>query len=799
VVGLDGDAGETWPLAGPWTAGQLRVVQPLAERFGPMPGGPWPEPSHTAMIAPIVTGFDERPAGFLVVGASPRRAVDDEYRQFAERAAAHIAAAVASATAYEAQRRRAEALAELDRAKTAFFSNVSHEFRTPLTLLLGPLEEALGDRADPPGPAHRTRLEIAHRNGMRLLRLVNSLLDFSRIEAGRIQAVYEPVDLAAVTADLASAFRSAVERAGLRLRVDCPPLPDATYVDRDMWEKIVLNLLSNALKFTFEGEVAVALRFAGDRVQLEVRDTGTGVPAEELPRIFERFHRVRGAHGRTHEGSGIGLALVQELVKLHGGAIHVASEVGRGTTFTVSIPAGRAHLPADRIGATRAPTPAAPGASPYVEEALRWLSDDVAPDAAPPSAAPVPTQGARVLVADDNADMRDYLRRLLGQHWAVEVVGDGQAALESVHARRPDLVLTDVMMPRLDGFALLRALRAEPELGDLPVILLSARAGEESRVEGLEAGADDYLVKPFSARELVARVNAHLELARMRREVMEREQAARVQAEQANRAKDEFLATLSHELRTPLNAILGWSVMLRNGADEATSRRALEVIERSPGAGPAHRGPAGRVPDHHRQAAPRRASGRPRRRHLRRHRLRAPGRRGQGHPPHVAPRPAGGADRRRPRPAPAGAVEPAHLCRDPEGALPPRGRGRPGARRRRDRLWECRRPHPAARRRLPDARRQARGARRAGDRHRQPGGPARSRDPDRPSGRLRAPPARPCGLPGAPLPSGGARLAPAEAALRPATDSGQPRGARASITRSSGRTDPSRPRGNMQT
>ncbi len=258
-------------------------------------------------------------------------------------------------SAYEEERRRSEALAELDRAKTTFFSNVSHEFRTPLTLMLGPIEDAL---AEPLEPLQRQRLEVLQRNALRLQKLVNSLLDFSRIEAGRIQARYEATDLARLTAELASVFRSAVEKAGLRLIVDCQPLGEPVYVDRDMWEKIVLNLISNAFKFTLEGEIAIELRRNGDAARLMVRDTGTGISAEQLPHIFERFHRVEGARARTHEGTGIGLALVQELVRLHGGSIDVTSVYDVGTTFTIDVPLGSGHLPADRIG-------------PEVERALR--------------------------------------------------------------------------------------------------------------------------------------------------------------------------------------------------------------------------------------------------------------------------------------------------------------------------------------------------------------------------------------------------------------------------------------------
>ncbi len=280
------------------------------------------------MVLPIPAPNHGGLAGLLALGVSPRRVWDGPYRAFFDLVAGHIGTALADAGAHEAERRRAEALAEIDRAKTAFFSNVSHEFRTPLTLMLGPVEDALADVDEPLPPGQRERLETAHRSGLRLLKLVNALLDFSRIEAGRARASFEPTDLAALTAELASNFRSACEKAGLRLVVDCPPLPEPVFVDRDMWEKVVLNLVSNAFKFTLEGEVVVRLAPVGGAVELSVSDTGTGIPAGELPRIFERFHRVDGARGRTHEGTGIGLALVQELVRLHGGSVRAESTSG---------------------------------------------------------------------------------------------------------------------------------------------------------------------------------------------------------------------------------------------------------------------------------------------------------------------------------------------------------------------------------------------------------------------------------------------------------------------------------------
>jgi signal transduction histidine kinase len=466
-------------------------------------------------------------------------------------------------------------LAELDAAKTAFFSNISHEFRTPLTLMLGPLEEELSERLQPLPPERRSRIEIAQRNGSRLLRLVNALLDFSRIEAGRVQAMFEPTDLAALTADFASHFYTAIERARLTMVVTCPSLPELIYVDREMWEKIVLNLLSNAFKHTFEGGIGVRLRWLGTAAELTIEDTGVGIGSEDLPHIFERFHRVEGARSRTHEGSGIGLALVRELVQLHGGEIRVESELGRGSRFVVTLKAGTDHLPADRLGravdATATGRIAGAAIQAVADEAKRWLPSStdlplLTPGAseATPGTAPSEVTGprARILWAEDNADMREYVTRLLSRFYDVTAVPDGQAALERTHADLPDLVLTDAMMPRLDGFGLLRALRADERTRRLPVILLSARAGEESALESLDAGADDYLAKPFSSKELVARVRSSLTLAQLRREWEQKLQRANFELAELAVAKDRFLATMSHEIRTPLNAVIGMAGLL---------------------------------------------------------------------------------------------------------------------------------------------------------------------------------------------------------------------------------------------
>jgi signal transduction histidine kinase/PleD family two-component response regulator len=507
--------------------GEADIVD-LAAEDSLVPARLWPDVVTQAVIAPI-QGAKQAVAALLIMGVSPRRQFDASYRRFFELVGGQFSAVLADAQTYEAERARAESLAELDRAKTQFFSNVSHEFRTPLTLMLGPLEDALADASA--SPALRERLSLTHRNAQRLLRLVNSLLDFSRIEAGRTQASFEPTDIVALTHDLASTFRSAVERAGLTLTVTGGTLSRPVFVDRAMWEKIVLNLLSNAFKFTLEGGIEVRIGEHGGDVVVEFIDTGVGVPADSLPRLFERFYRVQDSGGRTHEGTGIGLALVHELVRQHGGSITASSRVGSGTTFRIAIPFGRDHLPAERIREAR--EYAAPGDNPFVQEALEWNSSATRSlvDSRRSDHRFVATFGARILLADDNADMRGYFTSLLTPDYRLEAVTDGEEALAAARRERPELIVSDVMMPRLDGFGLIKELRADPQLRDIPVILVSARAGEESRIEGLDAGADDYLVKPFSARELLARVGAMLERTRLHALVVDEQRHAREAAQ----------------------------------------------------------------------------------------------------------------------------------------------------------------------------------------------------------------------------------------------------------------------------
>jgi signal transduction histidine kinase len=591
----------SWPLQHVIETRRSVRLSPLSDLLAAVPPGPWPEPPADAIVLPLIDKGLERAVGAIVLGISVRRPFDAEYREWLELVAGQVSSSITNARAAEDERRRAEALAEIDRAKTTFFSNVSHEFRTPLTLLLGPMADALerSDRALA-GP----ELETSYRNAQRLLKLVNGLLDFARIEAGRLQASFEPTDLARLTEDLASVFRSAIERAGLTFTVECDHGIGEIYVDRDMWERIVLNLLSNALKFTFDGRIRVTLLAVPAGAELRIADTGIGIAPDDLPHVFERFRRIEGVRARTHEGSGIGLALVQEFVRLHGGTLRVDSVPGHGTTFAILIKSGTAHLPPDRIGVARSSPPMTADHRAFVDEALRWLPGS----AEPQGSALHESQGGarlpadrRIVIADDNADMRDYLVRLLGATWRVEAVANGADALAALRREPANLLIADVMMPVLDGVELIREVRADAALREIPVLLLSARAGEEARIEGLEAGADDYVCKPFSARELVARVASHLAQAGARAAAgVERDRlrsllsdhvlalrqledqttaltAAREAAEVASRVKDEFLAILGHELRNPLAPILTALQLMRLRGRHS---REQDVIER---------------------------------------------------------------------------------------------------------------------------------------------------------------------------------------------------------------------------
>jgi PAS domain S-box-containing protein len=503
---------------------KIQVLQNLHGEMGVMSKGAWEVSSDKALILPVIQAGSKETYGFLVVGFNPYRLLDEKYSGFFSLITDQMATSFASVYLLEEQRKRAEALAEIDRAKTTFFSNISHEFRTPLTLLLGPIEDALnnpqaiGD--------NQVRLDVAYRNALRMQKLVNTLLEFSRIEAGRVEGKFTRVDIGALTEDLASTFRSAIEKAGMKLKIIKGDIRDEVYADIDMWEMIILNLVSNAFKYSKKGTIRIEVKQVAKELHVMVSDTGIGIPADQLEKIFSRFHRVENTEGRSQEGTGIGLAMVKELVRLHNGTISVNSKLGKGSVFTVAIPLGKEHLPAGKIieAPVRATGPMQADA--FVQEAMKWLPEERPQEsgdrpASFPEGSWTEKNGRRkskIVLADDNADMRDYVQRLLSDQYTVITAIDGEDAYTKIVQHRPALVLSDIMMPRLDGFGLLKKLRDHQDLRNTPVIFLSARAGEEAKVEGLDAGVDDYLVKPFSAKELIGRVTNHIRINQVRRE-----------------------------------------------------------------------------------------------------------------------------------------------------------------------------------------------------------------------------------------------------------------------------------------
>ncbi len=434
------EAPAAWPIHRILSTGHGLTVDNLPELFPDLPHGCWDRPPFRARLTPIARQGQDKPVGIFIAALNPYRQFDSFYEGFLDLITGQIAASITNANAYDQERKRAEELSELDRAKTTFFSNVSHELRTPLTLILGPIEDALTSQTPPSAQS----LEMLHRNALRLLKLVNGLLDFVRIEVGKMRATFEPTDLCAFTAQLASVFRSAVERAGLQLVVDCPPLPEPVYLDREMWEKIILNLISNALKSTYEGEIRIAVRPAGEHVEVSVCDTGTGISESDLPNLFKRFSRIDGARRRSHEGSGIGLALVQELVEMHGGSIRVKSAIDVGTEFTITLPFGQEHLTRGRVVSNASAESSIQGSTvAYVQEAMSWLGegerlrDAVAPgvddsrkdDSQKSGHADSAERKPVILLADDNRDMREYVSGLLAGRFDLVEAGTGKEAL----------------------------------------------------------------------------------------------------------------------------------------------------------------------------------------------------------------------------------------------------------------------------------------------------------------------------------------------------------------------------------
>ena len=430
--------------------------------------------------------------------------------------AAQAAIAVQQANLFQKTRQQAQQLLELDRQKTEFFQNISHEFRTPLTLTIGPLEAAIEQSQ----PLPYEQSVIALRNCRRLLRLVNQLLDIQRLDAGKMQACFRPCKLLEFTSQTIDAFRPYCDRKNIHLFLEFSECPEI-YLDLEKFDKVLYNLLSNAMKFT-PSNGSITVRMAtdedGKHCVLSVHDTGIGIREDQIPFLFDRFRQAEGSVNRSYEGSGLGLALVKELVNLHGGDISVTSDYGYGTTFTIILPTGKDHLPADQVSNTPANLQTS-RASVELSDIETDLDDDlnVEEDAIANDVGNHQVsehlQTGTILIVDDNRDLRGYLRRVLNQAgYSVISAHNGAHGYTQAQGHRPDLIITDLMMPKVSGLDLIAMIRKNEQLSGIPIILLTAKANEETRIEGTEMGADGYLAKPFNDRELLAEVRNLLAL-----------------------------------------------------------------------------------------------------------------------------------------------------------------------------------------------------------------------------------------------------------------------------------------------
>ncbi|WRT68535.1 uncharacterized protein IL334_005512 [Kwoniella shivajii] len=540
-----------WPIREALASNRLVMVENCQSMIDGFPLRVWDELPTSAVVVPIANDSDEGiPSAVLIIGLNVRRFYDDDYEAFIRSLQDHshgtciltnksrlrvqLASGIAAVRSYEAERRRIEELAALDRAKSTLFSNVSHELRTPLTLIAGPLDDLLHET---PAGSRRETLVMARRNVRRLTRLVSTLMDVSRLEAGRLKGSFQLVNLGTMTRDLAVLFRSAMEKARLQYFIECDLSLRPVYVDTEHWEKVVYNLIGNAMKYTMAGSISVKLKYESGDAIFAVQDTGVGIPASDIDLVGERFHRVQSV-SRSHEGTGIGLALIKELIKLHGGTMSIDSTTAdeskdgsHGSTFSVRIPLGSGHLPpgsVDEVAATQA-TQTTYGQS-IIDEAMQWTRDrehssTTSLDGSDRSSSPDDPLGRNskgidtstlyfkkedvIMLVDDSYDTRRYMFSIFAPFCTVIEARDGQEALALCAQQAPDLIISDVMMPNLDGFGLLRALKQSKKLAIIPIIMLTARGGDEARVDGILAGAD------------VARAHMQLQFGKRRKSLEE--------------------------------------------------------------------------------------------------------------------------------------------------------------------------------------------------------------------------------------------------------------------------------------
>ncbi|MGG6263584.1 response regulator [Leptolyngbya sp. AN03gr2] len=464
-------------------------------------------PARALLVVPLIT--DGKIIGSISLRQNHQaRNWQASEIQLAQSVAAQAAIAVQQSRLYQTTRQQAEKLLQLDRQKTEFFQNISHEFRTPLTLMVGPLEGAVSSGQG----LSLEQSTIALRNSRRLLRLVNQLLDLQRLDAGRMQPKFQSCNLAEFVNQIVETFRPYCEKKGLTLITQLEACPDV-YLDLEKFDKVLYNLLSNAMKFTPAGQtISIALEAIDDRCCLKVRDTGIGIRADQLPHLFERFRQAEGSENRSFEGTGLGLALVKELVELHSGEINVESTYGHGTTFTIDLKLGAAHLPSDQVVDAQSEVQTSRAAVELADLEVE-LQDDRESDPAPAIEFSIHENQPRILVVDDNPDLRSYVSGVLKQQgYLVWTARNGAEGFEQAKAHHPSLIVTDLMMPIVSGLDMIRMIRAQEDLKGTPVILLTAKADEDTRLEGVERGADAYLAKPFNDRELLAEVRNLLSL-----------------------------------------------------------------------------------------------------------------------------------------------------------------------------------------------------------------------------------------------------------------------------------------------
>ena len=477
------------------------------------------EAEKALLAVPLLA--DARITGCIVLQQvhSDRQWQPDEIT-LAQSVANQAAIAVQQADLYQKSRLQAAQLLELDQQKTAFFQNISHEFRTPLTLTIGPLESAVerGEGLDV------EQSVIALRNSRRLLRLVNQLLDLQRLDAGKMQPTFRPCDLAVFVAEVVEAFQTYCERKQITLSTEIKSC-SSVYLDMEKFDKVLYNLLSNAMKFTPAGKsITVRLKETDGRAQLQVQDEGIGIRKDQIPHLFERFRQADGSANRHYEGTGLGLSLVQELSQLHGGEVSVQSTYGAGTTFTISLPLGSAHLPSEQVVEQMLQTQNGRAAVELSDVEMASASADrvvnLPPEVEGSQKAIASFEGSQILVVDDNPDLRSYVSSVLQRKgYKVRTAEQGAEGLEIAASYKPDLIITDLMMPGVSGLEMIARIRTDEVLQGTPIILLTAKVDNETRLEGVEQGADAYLSKPFNDRELLAEVRNLLALKSNERKV----------------------------------------------------------------------------------------------------------------------------------------------------------------------------------------------------------------------------------------------------------------------------------------